>query len=192
MGKRVKNAKIALIIIITIFFAGNLSGSAQNSSNGQVFAEFLSGRPLAKEVEVAEITDARVAINLVDDTLYVADSHGVAQGGPEQFRQLAAEYDQVYGLCLETTHVNMAITKLAAVFGTGQLEKLVFASVDRSPHCTQMHYMMHEIERTLKTHVPTESYVVSEGRVVRVPEAAVELSKSLARLADICENEQEV
>ena len=40
---------------------------------------------------------------------------------PEQFERLAAEYDQVYGLCLETTHVNMAITKLAAVFGTGQL-----------------------------------------------------------------------
>ena len=111
---------------------------------------------------------------------------------PEAFERLTKEADQVYSLCLETTHVNMAITKLSAVFGTGQLEKLVFASVDRSPHCTQMHYMMHEIERTLKAHVPTESYVVSEGRVVRVPEAAVELSKSLARLADICENEQEV
>ena len=110
---------------------------------------------------------------------------------PEAFERLAEEADQVYSLCLETTHINMAVTKLAAAFGTGQLEKLVFASVDRSPHCTQMHYMMHEIERTLKAHVPTESYVVSEGRIVRVPEAAVELSKSLARLADICENEQE-
>ena len=111
---------------------------------------------------------------------------------PEAFEALAKEADQVYSLCLEDTHVNMAITKLSAVFGTGQLKKLVFASVDRSPHCTQMHYMMHEIQRTLKAHVPTESYVVSEGRIVRVPEAAVELSKSLARLADICENEQEV
>ncbi len=74
-----------------LVFAGNLSGAAPNSSNGQVFAEFLSGRPLAKEVEAAEITDARLAINLVDDTLYVADSHGVAQGEPEQFRQLLAD-----------------------------------------------------------------------------------------------------
>ncbi len=106
---------------------------------------------------------------------------------PEQFRQLAAEYDQVYGLCLETTHVNMAITKLAAVFGTGQLEKLAFATVDRSPHCTQMHYIRHEIERTLPEHVPVESYVVSDGKIVAVPEGAVELSKSLARLAQISE-----
>ena len=94
---------------------------------------------------------------------------------PEQFRQLAAEYDQVYGLCLETTHVNMAITKLAA------------ATVDRSPHCTQMHYIRHEIERTLPEHVPVESYVVSDGKIVAVPEGAVELSKSLARLAQISE-----
>ena len=106
---------------------------------------------------------------------------------PEQFRQLAAEYDKVYGLCLETTHVNMAITKLAAVFGTGQLEKLAFATVDRSPHCTQMHYIRREIERTLPEHVPVESYVVSDGKIVAVPEGAVELSKSLARLAQISE-----
>ena len=106
---------------------------------------------------------------------------------PEQFERLAAEYDQVYGLCLETTHVNMAVTKLAAVLGTGQLEKLAFATVDRSPHCTQMHYIRHEIERTLPEHVPVESYVVSDGKIVAVPEGAVELSKSLARLAQISE-----
>lgn len=106
---------------------------------------------------------------------------------PEQFERLAAEYDQVYGLCLETTHVNMAVTKLAAVLGTGQLEKLAFATVDRSPHCTQMHYIRHEIERTLPAHVPVESYVVSDGKIVAVPERAVELSKSLARLAQISE-----
>lgn len=106
---------------------------------------------------------------------------------PEQFERLAAEYDQVYGLCLETTHVNMAVTKLAAVLGMGRLEKLAFATVDRSPHCTQMHYIRHEIERTLPEHVPVESYVVSDGKIVAVPERAVELSKSLARLAQISE-----
>ncbi len=102
---------------------------------------------------------------------------------PEAFAKLSAGADQVYTLCLETTHINMAITKLSAVFGTGQLEKLIFASVDRSPHCTQMHYIMHEIERTLKEHVPVENYVVSEGEIIAVPETAIDLSKSLGRLS---------
>ncbi len=104
---------------------------------------------------------------------------------PEAFTKLSAGVDQIYALCLETTHINMAITKLSAVFGTGQLEKLIFASVDRSPHCTQMHYITHEIERTLKEHVPVENYVVSDGEIIAVPETAIELSKSLGKLSKI-------
>ena len=131
--------------------------------------------------------------NLMETNVYAVKGRVLVVGTclprvwPEAFKTLAAEADQVYGLCLETTHVNMAITKLSAVFGTGQLEKLTLASVDRSPHCTQLHYIPHEIERTLKEHVPVESYVVAEGRLVPVPYEAVELSKSLARLAKICE-----
>ena len=55
-------------------------------------------------------------------------------------------------------------------------------SDDRSPHCTQMHYIKHEIERTLKEHVPVESYVVVDGKLIPVPDAAIELSKSLGKL----------
>ena len=107
---------------------------------------------------------------------------------PESVKMLAEEADQVYTLCLETTHINMAITKLSAVFGTGQLEKLTFASVDRSPHCTQMHYIMHEIERTLKDHVPVDNYVVAEGEIIHVPDRAIDLSKSLGKLAKMVKN----
>lgn len=107
---------------------------------------------------------------------------------PAAFSELSSGADQVYSLCLETTHINMAVTKLSAVFGTGQLEKLTFASVDRSPHCTQMHYIMHEIERTLKKHVPVENYVVAEGEIIHVPERAIDLSKSLGKLAKMVKN----
>ena len=103
---------------------------------------------------------------------------------PEAYGRLAAETDQVYSLCLETTHINMAVTKLSAILGTGQPEELTLASVDRSPHCTQLHDIRHEIERTLPKHVPVEDCVVSGGRIVPVPDAAIELSKSLAELAE--------
>ena len=102
---------------------------------------------------------------------------------PAAFAQLAAEADQVYALCLETTHINMAVTKIAAMFGTGQVSRMDFASVDRSPHCTQMHYIRHEIERTLPEKAPVESYVVANGEIIPVPEEAIELSKTLSKLA---------
>ena len=105
---------------------------------------------------------------------------------PEAFAALAAQADQVYSLCLENSHINMAVTKLTAALGTGQVESLRFASVDRSPHCTQMHYIRHEIERVLPEHVPMESFVCTEEGPVRVSEAAAELSKSLARLSRMC------
>ena len=102
---------------------------------------------------------------------------------PEAYETLAARADQVYSLCLENSHINMAVTKLTAVLGTGQVERLAFASVDRSPHCTQMHYIRHEIERVLPEHVPMESFVCTAEGAIPVTEEAVELSKSLAKLA---------
>ena len=129
--------------------------------------------------------------NLMETNVYAVKgrvlivSACLPQVWPEAFARLAAQADQVYALCLESTHINMAVTKLSAVFGTGQLERLSFASVDRSPHCTQMHYIMHEIERTLKEHVPVENYVVSDGEITAVPGTAIDLSKSLGRLSKI-------
>ena len=126
--------------------------------------------------------------NLMETNVYSVKGKVLIAGScleevwPEAFRELAGKADQTYGLCLESTHVNMAITKLSAIFSTGQVESMTFASVDRSPHCTQMHYIMHEIERTLKDHVPAEHYVISEGTIVKVSEAAIDLSKSLAKL----------
>ena len=102
---------------------------------------------------------------------------------PESFAQLAAGADQVYSLCLENSHINMAVTKLTAVLGTGQVERISFASVDRSPHCVQMHYIRHEIERVLPEHVPMESFVCTDEGIVPVTERAIELSKSLAMLS---------
>ena len=138
--------------------------------------------------------------NLMETNVYAVKGRVLIVGAclpqvwPEAFARLAAQADQVYALCLESTHINMAVTKLSAVFGTGQLERLSFARKeailkDKAPQCTQMHYIMHEIERTLPQHVPTESFVVSGGEIVPVPNGAIELSKTLAALAKLCAEE---
>lgn len=104
---------------------------------------------------------------------------------PEGFAKLKASADEVYALCLEQTHINMAVTKIAAMLSTGRLESLTFASVDRSPHCTQLHYIKHEIERTMRLDIPVVSYVVPDKEPIFVSDEAIDLSKSLARLAKI-------
>ncbi len=101
---------------------------------------------------------------------------------PEGFAALCRDADEVYSLCLEQTHINMAVTKLGAVLSTGQITSLRFASVDRSPHCTQLHYIKHELERMMTISIPIEDYVVPDAEPVKISDETIDLSKSLARL----------
>ncbi len=107
------------------------------------------------------------------------------QVSPSGYAKVTAEADQVFTLCLEDSHINMAVTKIAAILGTQRIESIVFASVDRSPHCTQMHYIKHEIERTLPDHVPITDYVVVDNEPILVSDEAIDMSKSLGKLAQI-------
>ena len=129
--------------------------------------------------------------NLMSSNIYDAAGTVLIAGSclesthPQAFALLSVGMDRIYTLCLEETHINMAITKIAAMLGTGQIKKLVFASVDRSPHCVQLHYIKHEIQRTMEITIPVESYVAVGDRCVRVSDAAVGASKSLARLEEL-------
>ena len=107
------------------------------------------------------------------------------QVSPEGFAEATRDADQIFSLCLEDSHINMAVTKLSAILGMHQVTGIKFVSVDRSPHCTQMHYIKHEIERTLPEHVPITDYVVAGGKVIEVSDKAIDMSKSLAKLAEI-------
>lgn len=104
------------------------------------------------------------------------------QVSPLGYREAVRGCDQIFLLCLEETHINMAITKISAILGMNQVSSIRFISVDRSPHCTQMHYIKHEIERTLPRHVPIEDFVVVNDKVIKITDEAIDLSKSLAKI----------
>ena len=100
----------------------------------------------------------------------------------EGFAELTQKADMVYTLCLEESHINTAITKIGGMLSTGQITKLIFASVDRSPHCTQLHYIRHELERMMPLSIPVENYVVVENRPILISDDAIERSKTLSQL----------
>ena len=104
------------------------------------------------------------------------------QLAPAACEALCAELDGAYTLCLEESHVNLAVAKLAAMLATGQVTALTFASVDRSPHCTQLHYIHHELLRGHTFDIPIRHFVLSGERLVEISDETIELSKSLARL----------
>ena len=101
---------------------------------------------------------------------------------PGAFARLEARADHVYSLCLEESHINMAITKLGAMLSTGRITKLIFATVDRSPHCTQLHYMDHELRRMMEVKAQMEHYVAFEGTLYPISAQTIEQSKTLRTL----------
>ena len=50
---------------------------------------------------------------------------------PEGFEKLKNISNNIYELCLEETHINMAITKIGGMLRTGKIKKIIFASVNK-------------------------------------------------------------
>ena len=69
---------------------------------------------------------------------------------PQAYEQLERMGLPIFDLCLEQTHVNMAITKVLGLIRAKGIKKIIFASVDRSPHCIQLHYIQDEIRKIVE------------------------------------------
>ena len=66
---------------------------------------------------------------------------------PKGYEKIKKLSENIYELCLEETHINMAITKIGGMLRTGKIKNIIFATVDKSPHCVQVHYIRHELEK---------------------------------------------
>lgn len=104
---------------------------------------------------------------------------------PKGYEKIKKLSDNIYELCLEQTHINMAITKIAAMLRTGKIKKIIFATLDRSPHCTQVHYIRNELEKMMKLEdVDIENYVVEDNELIKIKPEVIALSKNLKKLKD--------
>ena len=90
---------------------------------------------------------------------------------PEGFAQLCASSGHVFELCL-------------AMLYTGKIRTLRFATVDRSPHCVQMHYIQNELRRMMDLSAVTiENYIVENGKLTKLSPELIYLSKHLGELS---------
>ena len=105
-----------------------MTGVAEPSSQAAVIPSCVSCEP-------PEITDARVAVNLVDDTLYVADSHGVAQGHPSQFKSLLADPSRTkVGIALKSQLNALSLLELELAGPLEDVELLHYLLNPESSH----------------------------------------------------------
>lgn len=85
-------------------------------------------------------------------------------------------------VCLEETHANQAGFKIGSIVRYSQIDRLTVLTVDGSPHCVQLHFLIEDIKRHFTPEVETDHYVVEKGTIHQVSAAAVKLARHLSKL----------
>ena len=114
--------------------------------------------------------------------LCVADEH------PHLFERLAAGRVPL-GVCLEAEHMNMVALKLASIAARLPLEEVVVLTVDGSPHCVQLHFMVEEVNKILGGRLRVRHFVIERGKLIEIDERVVKTARYLSkvkRLLELC------
>lgn len=118
----------------------------------------------------------------VEDTILIIGSC-LKDMQPEGYKKLELLSNNIYELCLEETHINMAITKIGGMIRTGKINNIIFATVDKSPHCVQMHYIQDELKKMMNIdNIKITNYVVVDNELIEIKPKIISLSKSLFEL----------
>ena len=103
---------------------------------------------------------------------------------PQAFKELESLGLPIFELCLEQTHINMAITKVLGMIRAKKIRKIIFATVDRSPHCIQVHYIQDEVSK-LGFNIEFVNYVAVDNRLIEISKKSISLSKNLSLINSI-------
>ena len=104
---------------------------------------------------------------------------------PKVFEALKKMSPNLYEVCLEKEHLNMVITKIMGMLARVNVKKLIFATVDKSPHCVQLHYVVKELEKAMDlSKVEIENYVAVDDKLVEIPMKVIGMSKNLVKLKE--------
>lgn len=88
---------------------------------------------------------------------------------PEAYKKLQKISNDIYELCLESTHLNMAITKIIGMLSRVHVKKIIFATVDKSPHCIQIHYIENEILKAMDlNNIEIIHYVCVDNKLIKI------------------------
>jgi len=72
------------------------------------------------------------------------------------------------------------------MFRTNKIKRVIFASVDKSPHCIQLHYIQDELQKMMDlSDVEIKNYVVVDNEYISISPRIISLSKNLKELSDI-------
>lgn len=104
---------------------------------------------------------------------------------PKAYEELEHISSNIYDVCLEKEHLNMVVTKIIGMIARGKIKNLIFATVDKSPHCVQLHYIIKELENAIDiSNIKIINYVAVNDKLIEIPLEVISLSKNLSKLKE--------
>ena len=102
---------------------------------------------------------------------------------PGAYKELEQISNNIYDVCLEKEHLNMIVTKIIGMVARKNIKKLIFATIDKSPHCVQLHYTIKELENAIDlSNIEITNYVAVDNKLIEIPIEVIGLSKNLSKL----------
>ena len=102
---------------------------------------------------------------------------------PNGFKKLTKINKNVYEVCLEAIHMNMVAHKIASIIRVGKVKEILFASVDASPHCVQLHYITNELKKIMNLEkINIKNIVIVNENLIEISENLISKSKKLSEL----------
>lgn len=104
---------------------------------------------------------------------------------PNAYKKLEQISTNIYDVCLEKEHLNMVVTKIIGMIARGKIKKMIFTTVDKSPHCIQLHYVVKELENAVDiSNIEIINYVATDNKLIEIPIEVISLSKNLSKLKE--------
>ena len=123
----------------------------------------------------------------VNDTIIIVGSC-IERMQPEAYKELEKISNNIYEVCLEKEHLNMVITKLIGMVSRAKLNKIIFATDDKSPHCIQLHCIIKEIKKAIDLNsIKVLNYVAVDNKLIEIPNEIISLSKNFSKLLEFRE-----
>jgi hypothetical protein len=88
----------------------------------------------------------------------------------------------VLHVCLEETHVNQAGFKIGSIVRYSGITEVTALTIDGSPHCVQLHYVIDDVKRHFTPEITTKHYVVEKGKIHEISSDAVKKSRHLSKI----------
>ncbi|MEM2739515.1 MAG: 4Fe-4S ferredoxin [Candidatus Bathyarchaeia archaeon] len=82
--------------------------------------------------------------------------------------------------------------KIASIFRSSKLRKLIVATIDGSPHCFTLHASVNEAEYILGERIDREHYVLSSGKLKRINPDTVRVARYLSLVDEILSRDPSV